>query len=192
MFIGLNYLTGKILFVLPVTNCGLFDISVSYLIPTVAIGYLKMYSIIGFDQLVGTSSTLSRSIDPIPQLWSSDTNYGLLISAMVSYVILLPSGFILQEHHYESSIESDFPCIPSSIMIMVLLLLLYNHQISYLHASHVLKYSSVEAKHDFCLVLPSKFCGCFPQLYFFFMMQLHLVFRIFQNSLLPHTFTITL
>jgi hypothetical protein len=57
---------------------------VDYWVPIVAICYLKMDSILGYDQLDETSSTLSRSIDPIPQLWSSDTNYGLLIFSMVS------------------------------------------------------------------------------------------------------------
>ena len=56
---------------------------VHYLISIVAICYLKMDSIIGSDQLNETSSTLSRSIDSIP-IGSSDINYGLLISAMVS------------------------------------------------------------------------------------------------------------
>jgi hypothetical protein len=99
---------------------------------------------------------------------------------MISYVIFLPSGFILQENYYEYSIQSDFPCIPSFILTMDLLQLHHNHQISHLHASIVLKYSSVEAKHEFWLILASTYCGYFPQVYFLFLMNLHLVFRIFR------------
>ena len=57
---------------------------VDYLIPIVAICYLKMDSIIGSDQLDETSSTLSRSIDPIPtvvfcyHLWSSYIFYDFI------------------------------------------------------------------------------------------------------------------
>jgi hypothetical protein len=31
---------------------------------------------------------------------------------------------------------------------------------------------------SFWLILPSEFCGCFPQLCFLFLMNLHLVFRV--------------
>jgi hypothetical protein len=63
---------------------GTINPMMDYLIPIMAICYLKLDLIIGSDQLDETSSTLSRSFDPIPQQWSSDTNYDLLISAMVS------------------------------------------------------------------------------------------------------------
>ena len=80
---GSSHLADKILFVLNLllqiikwwticnTNCG-------YLTP------LEMDSIIGFDQLDETSSTLSSSIDPIPivvfsyQLWSSYICYDFI------------------------------------------------------------------------------------------------------------------
>jgi hypothetical protein len=65
------------------------------------------------------------------------------------------------------------------VLTMDLLQLHHNHKISHLHASSVLKYSSIEAKHEFWLILPSEYCGCFPQLYFLFLMKLHLVFGIF-------------
>lgn len=155
---------------------------VDYLIPTVAIWYPKLDSSIGSNQLDETSSTLSRSIDPIPtvvfwyQLWSSYICYG--------FICYLPSfqGLLCKKitsWHYEYSILSDFLCIPSFLLTMDLLQLHHNHHISHLHASSILKYS-VEANHEFWWVLPSKDCGCFPQLCFiYFPMNLHLVFRIF-------------
>ena len=168
---------------------------VDYLIPIVAICYLKMDSIIGSDQLDETSSTLSRSIDIIPivvfwyQLWSSYICYGFIGHLPFSRVYCCKKT---TSWHYEYSILSDFPCIPSSMLTMDLLQLHHNHHISHLHASYVLKYSSVEVKHEFWLGLPSEYCGYFPQLCFLSLMNLHLVFRIFQNSSLPHTNTITL
>ena len=70
-----------------------------YLIPIMAICYLKMDSIIGSDQLDETSSALSRSIDPIPivvfgyQLWSSYICYGFI------YHLSFFEGLLLQENH---------------------------------------------------------------------------------------------
>ena len=64
MIIGQCYLANKVFI------CSQFlgtnNPMVDYLIPIIAICYLKMDSIIGSDQLDETSSTLSRSIDPIP------------------------------------------------------------------------------------------------------------------------------
>lgn len=136
----------------------------------------KVNSFIGSNQLDETSTTLSSSIDLIPiavflyLLWfhlSSSFLQGLFCKKTTSW-------------HYKYSILSDFPCIPSSIMIMDLLLLLPNHHVSHLHASSVLKYTFVEVKHEFYLVLLSEYCGCFPQLCFFSLMNLHLVFRFFK------------
>jgi hypothetical protein len=63
MIIDHSYLANKVFI------CSQFlgtnNAMVDYLIPIVAICYLKMDSIIGSDQLDEISSTLSSSIDPI-------------------------------------------------------------------------------------------------------------------------------
>ena len=66
MIIGHCYLANKIFICSPLLDAN--NPLVDYLIPIVAICYLKMDSIIGSDQLDETSSTLSRSIDPIPNV----------------------------------------------------------------------------------------------------------------------------
>jgi hypothetical protein len=85
--------------------------------------------------------------------------------------------------HYRCSIICDFSCIPSSIMIMVLLLFLHIYHITHLHASSVRKYSFVDAKKEILLVLPSEYCGYFPQLCFLFLMNCHMFFKIFRIRL---------
>ena len=93
--------------------------------------------------------------------YCSYTNCGLLISTMVFLCLLwfhISPSFIqglfckkTTSWHYDYSILSDFPCIPSFMLTMDLLQLHHNHYISHPHASFVQKYSSVEVSMSFCL-----------------------------------------
>jgi hypothetical protein len=82
--------------------------------------------------------------------------------------------------HYGDSIISDFTCIPFFHSEYGSTSTAPYSIFSHFHGTSMLKYSLIKDRSEFRLVLPSEYCGYFPQLYFLLLVNLHLDFKIFR------------